>query len=103
MYQYNGKAAPELLLLNQKGVEALKGLTQINKEPEQIIDGYYELSPVKRSQTLSEKKLEFKQQLESSLALAKDKLYDYSDAEIAQFEKEAETLFTSPAGFKQAA
>lgn len=103
VYQYNGTAAPELLLLNQKGVEALKGLVQLIKEPEQLIEGYYEIPASERTRTLMDTKRELSQQLEKSLAVAKDKLYDYSDEEIAQFEKEAETLFASPIEYKEAA
>ena len=103
VYQYNGTAAPELLFLNQKGVEALKALIQLRKEPEHIIDGYYEIPSVERTRAVMDKRTELSQQLEKSLAVAKDKLYDYSDEEITQFEKEAETLFASPIEYKEAA
>lgn len=103
VFQYNGTTAPELLLFDKKGVEALKGLITLNREPEQIIDGYYEIPGIERSRALMDKKMECNQQLERSLNLAKDKLYDYEDEEIAQFGKEAETLFASPIEHKEAA
>ena len=103
VYQYSGTTAPELLLLNQKGVEALKGLIQLKREPEQIIDGYSEMSGPERPDAILDKRIKLSQQLEKSLAVARDKLYDYSDEEITQFEKEAETLFSSPAEYKEAA
>lgn len=102
-YRYDGKVAPELLFLNQKGVEALKALTQLRKEPEQVIEGYYEIPSGERESTLISKRIELSQQLENSLALAKDKLYDYEDEEIAQFEQEAQTLFDRDVEYKQAA
>ena len=103
VYQYSGTTAPELLLLNQKGVEALKALTQLKKEPELIIDGYSEMSGPERPRAVMDKKIELSQQLEKSLEQARDKLYDYEDEEIAQFEQEAETLFASPIEYKEAA
>lgn len=103
VYGYSEKGAAELLLLNQKGVEALKGLTQIVKEPQQFVDGYDELSAVDRSRALHEKKLTLRQQLENSLALASDRLYDYSDAEISNFEQEAGRLFNRTIEHKEAA
>lgn len=94
-YGYSDRGAPELLLLNSQGLEALKNLIAINGNPAQVIDGYEKLSGDERGKTLSHTRTELRRQLEDSLHGANDKLYDYEDSEIAELQKRAEALFTA--------
>jgi hypothetical protein len=63
----NGKASPELLFLDKKGVSALQNILRLQANPADLFDGFDTLSGLERNQLIDNLRKESRQDLAESL------------------------------------